>query len=95
NRPQHQEAAFAPSVPQATGEGSLSTQMGVCRGDSDRFCVTVSRAFGSIYARAVALGTGSMRKGQAVTARSKDEDLIPLLSPNWMEKHDLSALREL
>ncbi|CAM9445830.1 unnamed protein product, partial [Ectocarpus sp. 13 AM-2016] len=28
NRPQHQEAAFAPSVPQATGEGSLSTQMG-------------------------------------------------------------------
>ncbi|CAN0512508.1 unnamed protein product, partial [Ectocarpus sp. 12 AP-2014] len=95
NRPQQQEAAFAPSVPQARGEGPLSTQMGVCRGDSDRFCVTVSRAFGSIYTRAVALGTGSMRKGHAVTARSKDEDLIPLLSPNWMEKHDLSALREL
>ncbi|CAB1096739.1 unnamed protein product [Ectocarpus sp. CCAP 1310/34] len=69
----------------ARGE-PLSTQMGVCLGDHDRFCVTVSRAFGSIYARAVALGTGSMRKGQAVAARTKDEDLIPLLSPNWMEK---------
>ncbi|CAN0143774.1 unnamed protein product [Ectocarpus sp. 12 AP-2014] len=95
NRPHQQEAAFAPSMPQPRGEGSLSTQMGVCRGGSDQFCVTVSRAFGSIYARAVALGTGSIRKGQAVTARAKDEDLIPLLSPNWMEKHDLSALREL
>ncbi|CAM9445389.1 unnamed protein product, partial [Ectocarpus sp. 8 AP-2014] len=95
SRPQQQETAVAPSVPQARGEGPLSKQMGVCRGGSDRFCVTVSRAFGSIYARAVVLGTGSMRKGQAVTARTKDEDLIPLLSSNWMEKHDLSALREL
>ncbi|CBJ33086.1 expressed unknown protein [Ectocarpus siliculosus] len=84
--PQQQETAFAPSVPQARGEGPVSKQMGVCRGGSDRFGVTVSRAFGSIYARAVVLGTGSMRKGQAVTARTKDEDLIPLLSPNWMEK---------
>lgn len=54
--------------------------------DGGTFCVTVSRAFGFIYARAVSLGTGRMRRGQATMARARDEDLIPLLSPNWMEK---------
>lgn len=54
--------------------------------EEDRFCVTVSRAFGSVYARAVSLGTGRMRKGQAVMTRTQEEDLIPFLSSNWMEK---------
>lgn len=52
----------------------------------DRFCVTISRAFGSIYARAVSLGTGRLRRGLVVIARTRDEELIPLLAPNWMEK---------
>ncbi|CAM9831136.1 unnamed protein product [Scytosiphon promiscuus] len=61
----------------------------------DTFCVTLSRAFGSVYARAVSLGTGRMSRGHTMIARTRDEDMISLLSPNWMEKHDLSALREL
>ena len=55
-------------------------------GEGDRFGVTISRAFGSIYARAVSLGTGRLRRGLAVIARTRDEELIPLLAPNWMEK---------
>lgn len=54
--------------------------------DRDRFSITLSRAFGSVYARAVSLGTGRIRKGHTIMARTKEEDLIPLLSPNWMEK---------
>lgn len=54
--------------------------------DGDRFCITLSRAFGSIYAQAVSLGTGRIPRGHTVMARTKEEDLIPLLSPNWMEK---------
>lgn len=48
--------------------------------------MTVSRVFGSVYARAVSFGTGGMRRGQAVMTRAREEDLIPLLSSNWMEK---------
>lgn len=55
-------------------------------GDGARFSVTVSRAFGWIYARTVSLGTGRMRRGLVYMARTRDQDLIQLLSPNWMEK---------
>ncbi|CAM9153732.1 unnamed protein product, partial [Hapterophycus canaliculatus] len=93
---QQRETVYPPSSSQAL-EGSLDEPT-IARGsgeDGERFHITLSRAFGSIYARAVSLGTGSIRRGHTVMARTRDEDLIPLLSPNWMEKHDLSALREL
>ncbi|CAM9094247.1 unnamed protein product [Laminaria digitata] len=60
-----------------------------------KFRVTVSRAFGSIYVRAGPLDAQRPTRRHAMMARIKDEDLIPLISPNWMEIHELSALREL
>lgn len=49
------------------------------------FRVSVSRAFGSIYVRAVPQDGTEETRGHALVARAKDEDLITLLSPNWME----------
>lgn len=47
-----------------------------------KFRISVSRAFGSIYAQAEPLDASGRH---AFMARIKDEDLIPLVSPNWME----------
>lgn len=49
------------------------------------FRVFVSRVFGSIYVRARPLGAQRDTRRAAVMARLKDEDLILLVSPNWME----------
>lgn len=50
------------------------------------FKISVSRAFGSVYARAVALDSGLWGGSRALMARVPIDGLIRLLSPNWMEK---------
>lgn len=50
-----------------------------------KFRVSVSRAFGSIYVRAGPLDEQRPTRRHEMMARIKDEDLIPLVSPNWME----------
>lgn len=63
---------------------------------SEAFHVSVSRAFGFIYVRAAALGTGRTTTGQTILVRTQDDNLIPLLSANWMEKYDIyEALQNL
>lgn len=63
---------------------STMKQSGAPRRDV-KFRVSVSRAFGSIYVRARPLVGQRATRSNAVMARIKDEDLIPLVSPNWME----------
>lgn len=81
NRAKPNEKVYSPTQRQGR---YLDVPLAAC--DGETFNVSVSRAFGFIYARAVSLGKGRMRRGQATMARTRDEDLIPLLSPNWMEK---------
>lgn len=47
--------------------------------------VSVSRAFGSIYVWAEPPNAQQATGRHVMMARIKDEDLIPLVSPNWME----------
>lgn len=71
----------------AAGEASLPSmteQQGV-RPRDNNFRVSVSRAFGSIYVWARPLDVQREIRRTAVMARLQEEDLIPLVSPNWME----------
>lgn len=50
------------------------------------FSVTVSRAFGSVYVQAIPVNAGISGSREIAQARMRDDDLVQLLSPNWMEK---------
>lgn len=53
------------------------------------FHVSVSRAYGSVHVRAEPVGgrgTSGQRAAMTLRAKVQNDDLIRLLSPNWMEK---------